>query len=218
MSIPWRELASGRGRGASCAGMFANLALSCVLLAAALSASPAAALTLRESGGVALLRGSIEKGDAKVLAAFFERPRVTPLRVIWLESGGGSLAEGILMAKEIRKTKIATAVDATGAYCDSACTFLFVAGAARHYVRGDRIMEGLSGLTGLGFHVSSIRGDRVRPSVLSDKGTQDMAAFYREFGVPGAADLAQKAMFNAMFRPNGETALKLGIATSLAPP
>lgn len=198
--------------------MIATLLRPCALLVAALLAAPASALTLRERDGVALLRGSIEEGDAKVLAAFLEKPRATPLRVIWLESGGGSLAEGIRMAKEIRKAKIATAVDATGAYCDSACTFLFVAGAQRHYVGGDRVMEGLSGLTGLGFHVSAIRGDRVRPTVMSDKGTQDMTAFYREFGVPGAADLAGKAMFNAMFRPNGETALKLGIATSLAPP
>lgn len=195
-----------------------NLARIWSLVALALAATPAAALTLRESDGAALLRGSIEKGDAKELAAFLEKPRTAPLRVIWLESGGGSLAEGILMAKEIRKAGIATAVDATGAYCDSACTFLFVAGARRHYVGGDRVFEGLSGLTGLGFHVASIRGDRVRVTMLSDTGTQDMAAFYREFGVPGAADLAQRAMFNAMFRPNGATALKLGVATSLAPP
>lgn len=176
------------------------------------------ALTLSERNGEAFLRGSIEKGDAKALAAFLGRSRERPLRVIWLNSGGGSLSEGILMAEEIRKARIATAVDGTRTYCDSACTFLFLAGTKRHYVGGEKVWEGLSGLTGLGFHASSIRGDRVRPSTLSDKGTADMLAFYRRTGAPGAADLAQKAMFNAMFRPNGATALKLGIATTLEAP
>ena len=193
-----------------------SISIACVL--GLLASSPAAALSLSESDGVATLRGSIEPGDADILRAFLARPRATPLRVIWLSSAGGALQEGMEMARELRKARIATAVDATGAYCDSACTFLFVAGAQRHYVGGEKIIEGLSGLTGLGFHVSYVRDYRTRIGLRSEDGTQKMIDYYRELGAPRAAELAQKGMINSIYRPNGETALKLGVATSLSPP
>lgn len=180
---------------------------------------PAAAIFLNDRGnGVAELRGRFNQGDEKVFAEFLARPRARKIRVLWLDSHGGVVTAGIEIGKAVRRARIATAVDAQRAACDSACTLVFVAGVRRHYAGGQNVFEGHSSLSGLGFHGSSIRGNARRLTMKSDRGTQRMRVFYHAMGTPGANDLMQRAAINTLFRPSGMTALRLRIATSLAAP
>ena len=181
-------------------------------------AAPARAIWLSESIGVAKLAGPFDAGDEKIFAAFLEKPRPTPLRVLWLDSRGGVLEAGVKIAALVRKARLTTAVRADAATCDSACTLVFIAGARRHYVNGQTVPEGLSAWTGLGFHGVSLRGDAARPTIKYEGGEQLLAKHYRELGVPGAADLVARAAINTVWRPSGATALRLRIATSLSEP
>lgn len=184
-----------------------------------MTAAPAFALVMIDNGdGSAILRGRINTGDDKAFAAFLSRPRARPLRTIWLDSGGGSVAAGIAIGKAVRQARLATAVDAQRAVCDSACTLVFAGGVRRHYVNSASVFEGNSALNGLGFHPSSLRGDAQRPTTKSARGTNQMIAHYRAMGTPAAAQFMQRAAINTLFRPSGATALRARVATSLAAP
>lgn len=180
--------------------------------------APASAIRLSQNGSHATLSGQIVEGDADRFRAFMARPQAKAIRVLHLNSEGGSLSEGIAIGKMVRKAKLATAVDGARVFCDSACTLIFAGGVRRHYVNGDQVYEGLQSFTGLGFHLSHTRGDRVRPSMKSHEGSARMIAFYAAMGVPAAAELCRRAAINTLFRPNGQTAMRLGIATSLLAP
>ncbi len=180
---------------------------------------PASAIVLIERGnGHAELRGRFDTDDEKVFQEFLARPRAQRIRVLWLHSPGGILSSGLAIGRIVRRSGIATAVDGAKAYCDSACTLVFVAGARRHYVNGQGVMEGQASLTGLGFHGSFTRGNAINPAMRSDRGTREMTAFYRAMGVSGAVDLMQRAAISTLYRPNGATALRLRIATTLVAP
>ena len=194
---------------------FARLALCLFALAAA---TPASAMFLSESDGVARLSGSMEEGAAEKFRAFLEQKRDRPIRVLWLYSPGGVVDESIKIGEMVRKAGLATAVDGGAAYCDSGCTMVFVAGVRRHYVNADRVEEGLAGLSGLGFHLSRTRGDARTPAMKSAKGSDRMRAYYARMGVPGAYELCAKAAINTLFRPGGRMALATRVATSLAAP
>ena len=45
-----------------------------------------------------------------------------------------------------------------------------------------------------------------------------MEKFYSEMGQPGAIQMMRGAAIDTLFRPNGQTALKLKLATSLSRP
>jgi len=188
------------------------------LVAAVLAGGPARAIYFSEHEGVARLRGTIEVGDDAVFKAFLEQPRAVPLRLLYLNSEGGQIREGVAIARMIRKAKLDTVVEARSSICESACTMLFAAGIRRYNIGGDTIFEGTSSLSGLGYHPAWQRGDRVRWSALSSKGLDQMKALYREMGQPGAADLCDKASINTLWHPSGATTLQLGIATSLKAP
>lgn len=181
-------------------------------------AGPSRAMSLSESGDRVTLAGSIVPGDGEAFARFLAGPHAQPLRVVYLDSGGGKVLEGITIGRAIRRAGLATAVDAHAARCDSACTLIFAGGVRRHYVHGEDIYEGMSGRSGLGFHTAHRPGNRVEASTLNARGTDNMRRFYAEMGQPGAATLVDKAAFNTLYRPSGSTALALGIATSLQAP
>lgn len=181
-------------------------------------AAPARAIWLSESGGKAWLTGSIELGDEKRFKEFLEKPRSQPLRVLYLSSGGGHIRPAFAIGRMVRQAGLNTAVEAGSAACSSACTFIFAGGVHRHYVGGDGVFEGTTGLSGLGFHPARGVGSRVSEPTLSQRGTDSIRAFYAEMGMPRATELMEKAAFNSMYRPNGATALALRIATSLTPP
>ncbi|MGF7054955.1 hypothetical protein GGC47_004159 [Bosea sp. OAE752] len=181
-------------------------------------ASPARAVWLSDKGAVATLTGPFIMGDDAAFKAFLEKPRPQPIRVLYLSSGGGKVAPAFAIARMVRKAGIATVVDADAAACSSACTFVFVAGVTRHYVNGDHVAEGMSARNGLGFHPVHRDGGRVEGHTFSEKGSDRARAFYAEMGTPRAAELMDKASFNTFYRPNGQTALALRIATSLSAP
>lgn len=189
------------------------------LAAVLASALPAqATLYMSERGGVVYLSGEFEVGDEVKFAAFLAQPRQTRLSVVYLDSFGGAIVAGIRIGRLIRKARLATAVDADAARCDSACTLIFAGGVQRHYVGGAGVFEGNSGRGGLGYHPAHTRDPAWTRAEFSTKGTQVMAAFYREMGQPRAAELMQKSGFSTIYRPSGETALAYRIATSLERP
>ncbi len=172
-------------------------------------------MSLSESGDRVTLAGSIVPGDGEAFARFLAGPHARPLRVVYLDSGGGKVLEGIAIGRAIRRAGLVTAVDAQAARCDSACTLIFAGGVQRH-LRED-VYEGMSGRSGLGFHTAHrpAAGPRPPPQPAS---TENMRRFYAEMGQPGAATLVDRAAFNTLYRPSGSTALGLGIATSLQAP
>ncbi len=182
-------------------------------------ASPAQAVYLSESNGVATLQGALVEGDADRFKAFLAAPRAVPIRVLYLSSPGGRVNAGIAIGRQVRVARLTTVVDASAARCDSACTYIFVGGVNRHYVNGDSVYEGFSGNSGLGFHPAHRKGATVRDdATLLEAGSERARSHYAAMGVPRAAELMDKAAFNTLFRPNGRTALQLRIATSLAAP
>lgn len=189
-----------------------------VALTAFAAPGPARAMFLSESDGVARLSGSMEEGAAEKFRAFLAQKRDRPIRVLWLYSPGGIVEEAVKIGEAVRAAGLTTAVDGGSAYCDSACTMVFVAGLRRHYVNADRVEEGLAGLSGLGFHLSRMRGDARTPPMKSEKGSERMRAYYARMGVPAAYELCARAAINTLYRPGGRTALATKVATSLAAP
>jgi hypothetical protein len=184
---------------------------------AALLALPCQAVELSEHGWSATLSGPIIPGDDRKLRDFLSEPRIVPLRVIYLQSGGGLIAPALQMAKDIRAAGLSTAVDLALGSCESACTLIFAGGMRRHYVNADRATEGITrgAGRGLGFHsASAITASRVR--VEYRPGTLTIAQAYLEMGMP--AELAEKAGIDEMYYISGPNALSRGIATSLSAP
>jgi len=195
----------------------AALALAACFLPAA--AAPATAtIYLSASGGALHLSGEFENGDEARLAEYLAARRERPIRVVYLDSFGGQIGAGIKLGRLIRKAGLATAVDARNARCDSACTLIFAGGVRRHYVNAGAVFEGYSSRGGLGYHPAHWRDGSWTQAGFSESGTAMMERFYREMGQPGAVGLMRRAGFTSIFRPSGETAMRLGIATSLAPP
>jgi hypothetical protein len=180
--------------------------------------SAAQALNLSESNGKAYMSGTLENGDEKQFAEFLAQPRAKPLRVLYLYSPGGKLVPAIMIGRMVRKAGLATAVNGTSEFCDSACTLIFAGGVRRHYINGDRVFEGDTGRTGLGFHPAWNRGYGTQASLRSDNGVDLMAKHYAAMGQPRAIELVRQAAFNTMFRPGGKTSLDYRIATSLRDP
>jgi hypothetical protein len=188
--------------------------------AIAIAACPfaAQAITLSESGTTARLSGPIETGDDALFQAFLAKPRPKPLKTLVLASPGGSITPGMVIGLLVRTAKLATVVDADNSACSSACTFVFAGGVQRHYVNGDNVFEGSASFYGLGFHPARQQPAFNQPSTYSAEGVQRMRQYYARMGMPGASDLMERAAINTMFRPNGQTALRLKIATTLQPP
>lgn len=188
------------------------------MVLAAVSATAVEAASLSGSGRELRLQGPIVPGDGKAFRAFLAGAQAGPGSVLRLYSPGGKVLEAIAIGRLVRHAGLATAVDARSAYCDSACTLIFVAGARRHYTHGETVFEGHSGRTGLGFHTAHRPGERRIGNTENARGTDNMRRFYAEMGVPRAMSLVDQAAFDTIFRPSGRTALELGIATDLAEP
>lgn len=163
-----------------------------------------------------MLRGPIELGDdARLAEALKRRPA---LRVLRLDSYGGSVKGALELGEAVRRARLTTLVDAARDVCDSACTMIFAAGVARHYLHAETLAEGFNGQSGLGYHRSYDRGSRIAPPTLSREGERLMLRYYARMGARAASALALRGTITSFWRPNGATALRLGLATSLAPP
>lgn len=190
-----------------------------LLLASALASlciAPADAAWLSADGPLATLRGDIEAGDASGLRALLAaHPEI---RVLALDSPGGGVRAGMALGDLVRSARLATVVDADRASCDSACTLVFAAGVSRHYLNAERLRAGTSGLYGLGYHRARAVGSRVEPPKLSMEGEALAARYYRRMGSPGAVAMMARGTITSLYRPDAQTALRLGLATSLSPP
>jgi hypothetical protein len=83
-------------------------------------------IQLSRDGRALVLSGVFGSGSAsKVRAQLEQTPDVTTLV---LESGGGRIAEAVDVAQMVRERKLNTYVET---HCESACTFIFLAGADR---------------------------------------------------------------------------------------
>lgn len=94
--------------------------------------------------------GTIEKGDAEKFQKFVITENVSPSashNIVYLDSPGGNLAEGIKLGKAFRKMEFTTAIGRTienkgfdtnevyieGAKCISACAYAFLGGKFRNF-------------------------------------------------------------------------------------
>jgi hypothetical protein len=83
-------------------------------------------IQLSRDGRALVLSGVFGSGSAnKVRAQIEQTPDVT---TVVLESGGGRIAEAVDVAQMVRERKLNTYVET---HCESACTFIFLAGADR---------------------------------------------------------------------------------------
>jgi hypothetical protein len=179
-------------------------------------AGQANAIELSQRGSVATLTGGIRDGDEFILRDFLARPEASQIKVIYLHSPGGKVDPARVMARAIRATGLTTAVDGSKAFCNSACTGLFTAGVARHYINAPAADRDGGANLGIGFHEGNSVGQAGRG--YSGGATAGMINTYYEMGVPGAAQVVTKAAFNKMHYVSGATAMSLGIATSLQRP
>lgn len=80
------------------------------------------------NGRVLIATGSIKVGEASRLAQALRNAGAVD--EVWLNSGGGVLVEGLAMGRVLRKAGVMTRVP-NGAFCASACTFVFLGGPVR---------------------------------------------------------------------------------------
>lgn len=115
---------------------------------------------------VLLLHGTFGSGSAdKVRKVLAGSPKI---RMVALSSPGGRLREASEIARLVRERRLDTYVDTR---CESACTFVFLAGRERAATPNARI----------GFHRPSFAG----VSALGlDPATEGMLATYRDSGIP----------------------------------
>jgi hypothetical protein len=184
------------------------------------AAAPAQALDVRLVGSTLHLSGPLGWGSHHGFKAYVDSQPKGAIRVVALDSGGGSVESAQEIGRRVRKEGWSTFVDARKARCSSACTAVFAAGVRRHYVGAESIADGVvdpRASRGLGYHEGG-SPQSLQPMRYSGGATAAMINLYYEFGSREAASLATKAPPNRMYIISGATALAKGIATSLGPP
>ena len=74
------------------------------------------------------VKGKIETGDAMALQAYIAKLPEKKITIVYLNSLGGSLEEGMALGRLFHRAKIRTAVIGKGVICSSACTTAFLGG------------------------------------------------------------------------------------------
>lgn len=127
----------------------------------------------RADGRTVVFSGAVNEGAAAALElAVKAAPKAT---LVILDSPGGWVKEGVLMADVIRRYNMSTHVDKT---CASACTLAFLAGLDRTAGPGAR----------LGFHQGRAVGERDDDD--RSVSQQELARMYQQAGV--SADFARR--------------------------
>ncbi|HEX7113634.1 MAG TPA: hypothetical protein VF193_00735 [Steroidobacter sp.] len=121
--------------------------------------------TVTSNGAAIVLTGSLGLGSAKEVRHLLDH--APGVRTLVLDSDGGRLREAELIAELTRERGLDTYVET---HCESACTFIFLAGRDRAATPNAR----------LGFHRPSFPG--VDDSEMADV-THEMLAIYRKAGV-----------------------------------
>jgi hypothetical protein len=140
--------------------------------------SPAAALTVqrvdvgRTDAAVFLMEGAFEPGDTlRLQREIAKLPATMPVAVI-LNSGGGSLDEGLDLGRFFHSVRITTFSMGYGGVCLSACSLAFLGGRDRVTGKPARIK-----MTGgrLGFHQYRINwNEEVKKKVFKKKDIDEM--------------------------------------------
>jgi hypothetical protein len=191
------------------------LASSVLFLSTAVSSS---AMEFTQRGNAAYLIGGIKLGDSSAFEQFMARPEASSIRVFHLNSGGGSIANAMAIARKIRSLGGKTVVDGRQV-CSSACGLIFAGGVTRHYINTGGLTDRLGGQrAGLGFHEGNNANADGRGVQYSGGASQAMIANYYALGAGGAAQFVTKAGHRQMYFISGATALSSGLATSLSPP
>lgn len=130
--------------------------------------------------GVLHAQGTIEPGAAARLALELEA-HGGEIRMLSLDSPGGSLTEAIAMGRQVRSRRLATGV-ADGAVCASSCPLLFAGGTER--IAGQRAAIGVHQ-----FYARPVPGLRGSIDALSDAQlvTARVSRHLAEMGVDPAA-------------------------------
>jgi hypothetical protein len=167
------------------------------------------------AGKALWLRGHIDAGDQLKFRDLIDSAGVGRVSAVHLDSPGGDIYSAGEIARQIRTAGLSTVVDASQHKCASSCTIIFVGGVRRVYLNANRV-GGLSdgrGFKGLGFHEGALAGQFGVDSY-SGAATALMISLYQELGVPGAANLVDRASPEAIYGLSGPMAMRLGIATS----
>jgi len=109
------------------------------VVAAVANAAPATAATfeLHQSGQLLRLSGELKRNDARSFRELMERDGGR-VHTIYLDSPGGSLADGLRIGELIRARNLATRVPAK-AECASACVFILAGGRVREVEQGGKV-------------------------------------------------------------------------------
>jgi len=155
---------------------------------------------ISNSGTVVVLEGEFGAGSAEEVAKLLEAsPHV---RTLLVRSAGGRLREVWQLARNVRIRRLNTMVDSI---CESACTFVFMAGVDRVVTEDARI----------GFHRPSFSGLN---SWLMAQKVQQMSQWYREAGA--SEDFIQHVAdteSTKMWYPTTEELLLNKVATRVIP-
>jgi len=188
-----------------------------VIVFLAIFMTPVAAMDMTIRGDTLVMSGAVVDSDHVRFMELSKTPQFAKVRIVVLQnSPGGRIWPVTEIAREIRKRRLSTLVDASRSFCYSACTGLFAAGVSRHYVNAAGIDPRIPQQRGLGFHEGSSVATGQRQ--YSGAGTAQMIDIYYEMGVSGAAKIVSNATFRGIYRIPGQRGLELGIATSLSPP
>ena len=198
-----------------------RLLMSVGLLVTLAWSQPLLALEFIKKGDTVIVSGSVRGGDDALFRDFMAEPGNANIKIVRLNSTGGIVLAALYMGRIIRAKNMITYVDGKSDNCASACTVLFAAGVKRHYANAQNIKDGVYGFkenaVGLGYHEGrnpiSLGGNKY-----SGQATADMITGYYEFGVKGAKDLITLSPPNKLYRVSAQTAVNLGIATSLSAP
>ena len=185
------------------------------LATVSLCAFGAQACEISLAGKALWLRGHIDAGDQLKFRDLIDSAGVGRVSAVHLDSPGGDIYSAGEIARQIRTAGLSTVVDASQHKCASSCTIIFVGGVRRVYLNANRV-GGLSdgrGFKGLGFHEGALAGQFGVDSY-SGAATALMISLYQELGVPGAANLVDRASPEAIYGLSGPMAVRLGIATS----
>lgn len=161
---------------------------------------PETTLMVSPNGRSILLSGGINDGNAEQLDAALEAaPAVT---TVVLDSGGGWIREGELLAEVIRKRGLSTYVSG---YCASACTIPFLAGKERIVAPAGQI----------GFHAGRNVGSMATKP--NPEENAQLRAIYRRAGLPDSF-VAQvvETPHDGMWHPSHDELLSAGVLTRKA--
>ena len=144
-------------------------------LAAPASSATITSLPGKYGGLIIQISGQVTLGDVGVFIGAVKQANATGkvIESVELNSTGGSLNEGVRLARAIREAKISTVVG-QGAVCASACFLIFAAGDPKFVGDGARI----------GVHKASEKGGR--ETMRSGAATESMANFAKQLGVPSS--------------------------------